>query len=114
MSSSSATPRPDLAVTLYNLGDGRHQIGFLQVAINLVGHPLGAARTRAMFPLPQFIPPQLSKPVEKPPSGPQWLHEIKLDGFGIAARIYNSRAQVLSWAGLDFSDIVCRYGSRHV
>jgi hypothetical protein len=26
MSSSSATPRPDLAVTLYNLGDGRHQM----------------------------------------------------------------------------------------
>jgi hypothetical protein len=32
-------------------------------------------------PLPQFVPPQLSQPVEKPPSGPQWVHEIKLDGF---------------------------------
>ena len=25
--------------------------------------------------LPQFVTPQLSQPVEKPPSGPQWLHE---------------------------------------
>jgi ATP-dependent DNA ligase len=32
-------------------------------------------------PLPRFIPPQLSLPVEKPPSGPKWLHEIKLDGY---------------------------------
>jgi hypothetical protein len=37
-------------------------------------------RSRRGVPLPRFSP-QLSKPVEKPPSGPQWLHEIKLDGF---------------------------------
>jgi ATP-dependent DNA ligase len=36
--------------------------------------------SRRDIPLPQFVPPQLSKLVENPPSGPQWLHEIKLDG----------------------------------
>jgi bifunctional non-homologous end joining protein LigD len=45
--------------------------------------------SRLGVPLPQFVSPQLSKLVEKPPSGPQWLHEIKLDGFRIAARIDN-------------------------
>ena len=40
-------------------------------------------------PLPRFIPPQLSEPVERPPSGPQWLYEIKLDGYRMAARIEN-------------------------
>jgi bifunctional non-homologous end joining protein LigD len=40
-------------------------------------------------PLPLFVPPQLSQLVEKPPSGPQWVHEIKLDGFRMAARIDN-------------------------
>jgi ATP-dependent DNA ligase len=30
--------------------------------------------------------PQLSQPVEKPPSGPQSLHEIKLDGYRMAMR----------------------------
>jgi hypothetical protein len=29
-------------------------------------------------PLPQFVPFRLSQPVEKPPSGPHWRHEIKL------------------------------------
>jgi bifunctional non-homologous end joining protein LigD len=44
-------------------------------------------RSQSALPLPGFIPPQLSQPFEKPPSGPQWLHEIKLDGFRMAARI---------------------------
>jgi bifunctional non-homologous end joining protein LigD len=55
-------------------------------------------------PLPAFIPPQLSQPVEKPPSGPQWVHEIKLDGFRMAARIENSRMQLLTRTGLDWTD----------
>ena len=42
--------------------------------------------SRRGVPLPQFIPPQLSMPVEKPPSGSQWLYEIKLDGYRMAAR----------------------------
>jgi ATP-dependent DNA ligase len=54
-------------------------------------------------PLPPFIPPQLSQPVEKPPSGPQWLHEIKLDGYRIAARIENGHAQLLTRTGLDWT-----------
>jgi ATP-dependent DNA ligase len=54
-------------------------------------------------PLPQFVPPQLSKLVEAPPSGPQWLHEIKLDGYRMAARIDNGRVQLLTRTGLDWT-----------
>ena len=49
-------------------------------------------------PSPRFVPPQLSPPVDKPPSGRQWLHEIKLDGFRMAARIDNGRAQLFTGA----------------
>jgi bifunctional non-homologous end joining protein LigD len=59
--------------------------------------------SRRGVPLPAFIPPQLSQPVEKPPSGPQWLHEIKLDGFRMAARIDRGRAQLLTRTGLDWT-----------
>jgi bifunctional non-homologous end joining protein LigD len=31
--------------------------------------------------LPQFIPPQLATLVKEPPSGDQWLHELKFDGY---------------------------------
>jgi DNA ligase D-like protein (predicted ligase) len=60
-------------------------------------------RSRPNSPLPPFIPPQLSQPVEKPPSGPQWVHEIKLDGYRMAARIDNGRVQLLTRTGLDWT-----------
>jgi DNA ligase D-like protein (predicted ligase) len=60
--------------------------------------------SRRSAALPQFVPPQLSQPVEKPPSGPQWLHEIKLDGYRMAARIDNGRVQLLTRTGLDWTD----------
>ena len=53
--------------------------------------------------VPPFVPPQLSQLVEKPPSGPQWVHEIKLDGFRMAARIDNGRVQLLTRTGLDWT-----------
>jgi bifunctional non-homologous end joining protein LigD len=49
------------------------------------------------------VAPQLSQLVEKPPSGPQWVHEIKLDGFRMAARIDNGRVQLLTRTGLDWT-----------
>jgi ATP-dependent DNA ligase len=58
----------------------------------------------ATLSLPAWIPPQLCQPVENAPSGPQWLHEIKLDGFRMAARIDHGRAQLLTRTGLDWSD----------
>ena len=64
----------------------------------------GAGPSGRDAPLPQFIPPQLSQPVEKPPSGPQWVHEIKLDGFRMAARIDNGRVQLLTRTGLDWTN----------
>jgi bifunctional non-homologous end joining protein LigD len=55
-------------------------------------------------PLPRWIPPQLCQPVEIARSGPQWLHEIKLDGFRVSARVEGGRAQLLTRTGLDWSD----------
>jgi DNA ligase D-like protein (predicted ligase) len=66
--------------------------------------PARGGQSQSALPLPRFIPPQLSKPVEKPPSGPQWLHEIKLDGFRMAARIDHGGLQLLTRTGLDWTD----------
>ena len=62
-----------------------------------------STRSHRGIPLPAFIPPQLSQPVEKPPAGPQCVHEIKLDGFRVAARIDNGRVQLLTRTGLDWT-----------
>jgi DNA ligase D-like protein (predicted ligase) len=58
----------------------------------------------ATLPVPGWIPPQLCQPVENAPSGPRWLHEIKLDGFRMAARIDHGRAQLLTRTGLDWRE----------
>ena len=49
--------------------------------------PGGPGARRSDSPLVSFIPPQLCQLVEKPPSGPRWLHEINLDDSRMAARI---------------------------
>jgi bifunctional non-homologous end joining protein LigD len=54
--------------------------------------------------LPQCVPPKLCQLVEFAPSGPQWVHEIKLDGFRMAGRIERGRAQLLTRTGLDWTD----------
>ena len=61
-------------------------------------------RKDAASTLPAWTPPQLCQPVETTPSGPQWLHEIKLDGFRMAARVERGRVQLLTRTGLDWSD----------
>jgi DNA ligase D-like protein (predicted ligase) len=72
--------------------------------------PAGAIKTGApagrqdgASPLPRWIPPQLCQLIEIAPSGPQWLHEIKLDGFRMSGRIERGRLQLLTRTGLDWS-----------
>ena len=59
-----------------------------------------AARDAAM---PGFIPPQLATRVAKPPAGPDWLHEVKFDGYRIQCRIDGGEVKFLTRTGLDWS-----------
>ena len=55
------------------------------------------------MPLPRWVEPQLSKLVEKAPTGPQWVHEIKFDGYRMAARIDRGTVRLLTRSGLDWT-----------
>jgi bifunctional non-homologous end joining protein LigD len=46
--------------------------------------------------LPQFVAPQLATLVDQPPEGPEWLHEIKLDGYRLLCRIEGGRMRLLT------------------
>jgi ATP-dependent DNA ligase len=37
--------------------------------------------------LPAWVKPQLTKLVDQPPERPDWLHEIKFDGYRMHARL---------------------------
>ena len=51
------------------------------------GHRMPKALARRSAGLPSFVPPQLCRLRETPPSGDRWAHEIKFDGYRIHARI---------------------------
>src|ERR1700745_3064296 len=53
---------------------------------------------------PTWIKPQLAKLVQKAPDGPDWLHELKLDGYRMHARLDAGRAQILTRRGNDWTD----------
>jgi bifunctional non-homologous end joining protein LigD len=54
-------------------------------------------------PLPKFVPPQLASASERPPIGKDWLHELKLDGYRMQARLEGGKAQLLTRSGLDWT-----------
>ena len=55
------------------------------------------------MPLPRWIKPQLTKLSTKAPSGSQWVHEIKFDGYRMAARIDRGKVRLLTRTGLDWT-----------
>lgn len=53
--------------------------------------------------LPPFVEPALAQLVESAPKGGNWLHEIKLDGYRMQARIDGGEVKLLTRKGLDWT-----------
>ena len=52
----------------------------------------------------RFIEPQLASPVEQPPEGKHWIHEITHDGYRSQVLIERGKARVLTRNGYDWTD----------
>ncbi len=55
---------------------------------------------------PTFLKPQLAQESKEPPEGPNWIHELKLDGYRMQARKDGRTVQMLTRSGLDWTDRV--------
>jgi len=53
--------------------------------------------------MPGFIAPQLAAARSKPPSGDQWLHEIKYDGYRVQLHVNKQRRIIFTRGGLDWT-----------
>src|SRR5438270_6919755 len=53
--------------------------------------------------LPGWVKPQLTKLADQPPEGPDWLHEIKFDGYRMHARLDRGAVRLLTRTGLDWT-----------
>jgi ATP dependent DNA ligase domain len=51
-----------------------------------------------------FIEPCLPSPADRPPSGPDWIHEIKLDGFRMMVRRDPAGVRLLTRNGYNWTD----------
>jgi hypothetical protein len=66
-------------------------------AFSLAGHQGGLiAPQPTQLPASALCPSTALSARRKPPTGSQWVHEIKLDGYRMAARIDNGHAQLRS------------------
>ncbi len=54
--------------------------------------------------MPDFIGPQLCRLVQEPPSGENWVHEVKFDGYRLQLRVEKGRAVLRTRRGLDWSE----------
>ncbi|KEQ07688.1 DNA ligase D [Pseudorhizobium pelagicum] len=61
------------------------------------------AKGAKQAPFPNFIPPQLATLVRAAPTGKRWLHEIKLDGYRLQARLQDGKVSLLTRTGLDWT-----------
>jgi DNA ligase D-like protein (predicted ligase) len=52
----------------------------------------------------RFIEPQLASPVDQPPEGKRWIHEIKHDGYRSQVLVERGKARVLRRKGYDWTD----------
>src|ERR1700730_1226126 len=68
-----------------------------------MARPLGGRRRIEATALTGWIHPQLTKLVDQPPDGPEWLHEIKLDGYRMHARLDRGTVRLLTRTGLDWT-----------
>ena len=52
----------------------------------------------------EFIEPCRPTKAIRPPSGPEWVHEIKHDGFRLLVRREGPRVRCFTWGGHDWAD----------
>jgi len=62
-----------------------------------------SAARRPAAALSEWIRPQLTQLVQEAPEGPEWLHEIKFDGYRMHARLDRGAVRLLTRTGLDWT-----------
>jgi len=66
--------------------------------------PRKTAKVSKVASIPDFVAPELCTPVDRPPNGEGWCHEIKFDGYRVQLRVEDGKATLKTRKGLDWTD----------
>jgi ATP-dependent DNA ligase len=80
-----------------------HSIRKLLAVPEDTARPLAGRRRAEATALPAWIKPQLTKLVDQPPEGLEWLHELKFDGYRMHAQLDRGAVRLLTRTGLDWT-----------
>ncbi len=62
-----------------------------------------AVKAKKISRLPTFVEPQLTRLVDQPPTGKDWVHEVKFDGYRMQLRVEAGKAKLRTRKGLDWT-----------
>lgn len=65
--------------------------------------PARRKKKQSVGTLPDFVPPELPTLVDAAPEGPEWLHEIKLDGYRVLWRYDRGKTRFLTRTAQDWT-----------
>ncbi len=74
--------------------------------------PASKAATKAAAKLPETFLPELATLVDQVPQGDGWVHEVKLDGYRILARVEGGAARMVTRKGNDWTSQFPRLAKR--
>jgi bifunctional non-homologous end joining protein LigD len=66
--------------------------------------PPKTTRAVKIADMPDFVAPELCTPVDRPPNGEGWCHEIKFDGYRVQLRAEGGKAILRTRKGLDWTE----------
>jgi bifunctional non-homologous end joining protein LigD len=66
--------------------------------------PAAPIKGKKVAAIPDFVAPQLCTPVDRPPNGEGWCHEIKFDGYRVQLRVEDGEARLKTRKGLDWTE----------
>jgi ATP-dependent DNA ligase len=91
---------PAFSADLAVVGADSSAFGFVS---RISGSPIARNRPSEAAALLGWVKPQLTKLVDQPPEGLEWLHEIKFDGYRMHARLDRGAVHLLTRTGLDWT-----------
>jgi bifunctional non-homologous end joining protein LigD len=89
--------------SLKAIADDRDRVWDSEKGETTPKHPPDSMAGARKGPMPDGLKPQLATLTAAAPAGPEWVHEIKYDGYRLFARMERGKVRLITRNGLDWT-----------